>query len=378
MSTHGAAGRLRRTLLGLACGLVSAIAWAGEPCRVAFDMGSSGIRAGASNSSVTTRVDIDYLGPLWAGRGLAETVAPTIAALRDLSEQAEFAAACARVGGGFSAWRFALEQGAGELASTLARIRAESGVPVLVMPQGAEGAYGYFAARQLLGDRLTTSHVLDIGGGSLQIAGERTSFGAALGQKVWHRELCRAIRNSASSPCTLQPMSGDELALARTVLAEKLRGVGAALPETVTMTAISRPVTRGVLPAVERLAGKGAGPNGLRRSDITAAIDRITHLTPGETAELIGNPTTHGAYLLSDLLLVEGLMQATGGTYLYVTEIDLTNLPGLLADDRAFAWGRRYSCYLERLRRLGVDAYASDPASCADEDHQTQGTGSHE
>ena len=45
--------------------------------------------------------------------------------------------------------------------STNARIHAASAVAVLVIPQLQEGAYGYTGARQLLGDRLTTSHVLD-------------------------------------------------------------------------------------------------------------------------------------------------------------------------------------------------------------------------
>ena len=64
------------------------------------------------------------------------------------------------------------------------------------------------------------------------------------------------------------------------------------------------------------------------------------------------------------MLLVEGVLLATGGESLRVAEVDLTNLPGLLADDRAFAWEQRHGCYLERLQTLGLDAYASDPATC--------------
>jgi hypothetical protein len=71
------------------------------------------------------------------------------------------------------------------------------------------------------------------------------------------------------------------------------------------------------------------------------------------------------------MLLVEGLLQATGGEDLEVSEIDLTNLPGLLADDRAFAWRGHYDCYLQRLRQLGLAAYASDPESCGNEEFKT-------
>lgn len=354
----------RRIFSGLALALLAITAAAAEgPCRIAFDIGSSGIRAGADNSSVTARGDIDYLAPLWAGRNLEETVVPTIAALRELPEKAGFASECERVGGGFSAWRLAVAQGADQLAAILARIRSASGVAVLVIPQLKEGAYGYFGAHQQLGEGLRTSHVLDIGGGSLQISGALSAFGETLGQKVWHRHLCQEIRNSESAPCSLQPMTGDELAMARSLLAEKLAGIASALPEAVSMTAISRPVSRGVLPAVRKLvAGSGEG-NSFRRADLSSSIERLARLTPEEAAAELG-ASGHLAWLLSDMLLVEGVLQATGGETLQVAEIDLTNLPGLLADDQAYTWQKRYGCYLERLRSLGIDAYASDPASC--------------
>lgn len=353
----------RNFLAGLALAVLATTAAAEPPCRVAFDIGSSGIRAGADNSSVTARGDIDYLGPLWAGRNLEETVAPTITALRDLPEKAGFSKECERVGGGFSAWRLAIAKGADDLSLLLGRIWSASGVAVLVIPQLKEGAYGYFGARQLLGDGLKTTHVLDIGGGSLQIAGERTTFGETLGQKIWHRHLCREIRNSESTPCILQPMTGDELVIARTLLAEKLEGIASPLPEPVSMTAISRPVSRGVLPAVRKLAtGNGEGKS-FQRSELSSAIERLARLSLEETAAELGG-SGHLAWLLSDMLLVEGLLQATGGESLQVSEIDLTNLPGLLADDHAFAWREHYGCYLERLRNLGLDAYASDPATC--------------
>lgn len=358
------AARRHTIAAGLVFALFAASTAALAECRVAFDMGSSGIRAGASNSPATSRAEIDYLGPLWAGRGLDETLVPTIQALRELPIQAGFADECTRAAGGFSAWRLALQQDAGRLAAALRRIHAESGVALLVMPQVREGAYGFLGARQLLGDQLTTSHVLDIGGGSLQVAGERTAYGEPLGQKVVQRALCQEIRNSESTPCTLQPLTGDELAIARYLLREKLAGVAPALPETVTMTAISRPVSRGVAPAVARLSGEGAGPRGFRRAALSRAIEQIANLTQEETAAVVGSPAAYVAYLLSDMLLVEGLLQATGGEELQVAELDLTNLPGLLADDRLFDWAGHYGCYLDRLRDLGLDAYASDPASC--------------
>lgn len=313
---------------------------------------------------MTARADIDYLGPLWAGRGLEETLKPTMVSLVELPAKAGFDPACERVGGGFSAWRLALQSGGSDLAAILERLWSASGVAVLVIPQGQEGAYGYFGARQLLGPALESSHVLDIGGGSLQIAGAHTSFGEMLGQKIWHRHLCQEIRNSELAPCSLQPLTGDELAIARALLAEKLKDVAAALAGTVSMTAISRPVSRGVLPAVRKISGEADGRKGFQRAALSAAIERLARLSLEETAVELGGSSGHLAWLLSDMLLVEGLLQATGGEMLTVAEIDLTNIPGLLADDHAFNWGRHYGCYLVRLSSLGLDAYASDPATC--------------
>jgi len=353
----------RHALVGLACALSAVLAFAEAPCRVAFDMGSSGIRSGHAASSLTPRAGIDYLAPLWAGDGLEPVVAATINALRNLPEEGRFPENCARVGGGFSAWRLALQQDPGRLAAILAGIEAASGVAILVMPPLQEGAYGYYGARQLLGERLKTSHVLDIGGGSLQIAGERTAYGALLGQKIWHQQLCQEIRQ-ADAACPLQPLSEDELAVARALLAKKLAGVRSAIPERVTLTAISRTVSRGIRPVIERLDPANRTDGTLQGSAISAAIARVAGQTAAETRVLVDGTGANAAYLLSSLLLVEGVLSATDGALLQVAEIDLTNLPGLLADDHAFAWQQHYGCYLARLQTLGIDAYASDPATC--------------
>jgi hypothetical protein len=330
-------------------------------CRVVFDMGSSGIRAGASSSASVAHFDLDYLGPQWAGRSLDETIAPTIAALCGLPETAGFPAECTRVGGGFSAWRLALNNDPARLVGQLRRIQEESGVAVLVIPQSREGAYGYIGARRLLGDGLTTSHVLDIGGGSLQVAGEHSSWGDMLGQKAWQRRLCQEIRNSETAPCDLQPMTGDELAIARQLLEEPLAGL-AEIPKPVTLTAISRPVSRGVLPALQRLNGNDN--KFIERAALSAAIERVARLDPRESIAATGIPAPFSGWLLSDMLLVEGILQNLAVDRLDVAEIDLTNIPGLLADDQATAWSGHYRCYLQRLQETGINAYASDPASC--------------
>lgn len=357
--------RRARVVAGLlAFGLFSGLTVAADDCRVAFDMGSSGIRAGASNSGKTARAEIDFLTPLWAGRGLDETLPATISALNDLPRQAGFAADCQRMGGGFSAWRLAAAQDPLRLAAQLAEIYRSTGVAVLVIPQIREGSYGYRGAQQLLGDGLQTSHILDIGGGSLQVAGEQTTFGEPLGQKVWHRRLCIALGRSEPPACQLQPLTVAELFAVRTLAKAALQGVRPALGGPATMTAISRPVSRGVLPAVNRLIPRERDRHRLQAADLAQAIDLLAPRSADETAQAVDSKPAYVNFLLSDMLLVEGLLAATGSKELSVAEIDLTNLPGQLLDDQAFRWAERHDCYRERLVTQSVAAFDSDPASC--------------
>jgi hypothetical protein len=356
-------GRFSRTVSCLIIGLSSVCIFADESCRVAFDMGSSGIRGGTSNSDRTTSNHIDFLKLLHNQDGITQLAEPTIDTLRDLLEKGKFGANCDRIGGGFSVWRLASSKDSAMLALLLDRIEIATGVAVLVIPQSKEGTYAYFGARQLLGDNLATSHVLDIGGGSLQIAGEHTSSGEMLGQKLWHARLCQSIRNEDEINCKLQPLSAEELTIARTMLQTLLEPLVKSLPERMTLTAVSRPVTRGVKPAVDRQIAQKSKM--LQRVRLTAAINQLAGLSVEEVAlRLDDTAPIHTEYLLSDMLLVEGILDATGLESMNVEDINLTNVPGLLSDDHAYAWRRHYACYLARLRSLGEGAFESDTANC--------------
>lgn len=350
---------------------LAAVAQADEPCRIAFDMGSSGLRVGSDATPGVARADIDYLADLWADRHLDETVAATVAALRRLPDEAGLGRDCLRVGGGMSAWRLALTmETPAALATTLATLYAHGATAVLVIPQQVEGRYGHLAARRALGERLVTSHILDIGGGSLQVAGAVHSWGDALGQKVWHKLLCRELRQSAATPCALQPLSAAELLRARELAAWRLAELRPAVGAGASLTAISRPVSRGVFPALRRLQRAGALPEGavdgggFTVAALSAAVDHLAAVDRDQTAVAVAAAPAFAQYLLSDMLLVEGVLRATGAGRLEVAELDITNIPGLLSDDRAYAWAARYGCYLERLQTRGVAAYDSDPETC--------------
>lgn len=357
--------RFSRWLIGPAIALLSLLAHAETPCRVAFDLGSSGIRAGASDSPAKPHIDIDFLGPVWSGAGLSTLTTATTDALTQMSNQAGFKQECARVAGGFSAWRLALARNPDDLIQTLREVWRVASVPVIVIPPAVEGHYGYRGAKLALGEQLRTTHVLDIGGGSLQIAGESSSFGAPLGQKTWHRLLCQSLHGAdAAADCALQPMSAQDLARARQLFTPWVAQIQAALTGTVTLTAISRPVSRGIAPAIARLQGHSVAPSILRRSEITQSIAQLYRKTTDETSSQLALLPTHAQYLLSDLLLVEGLLQATKNDALRVAELDLSNVPGLLEDNTAYRWAEHYDCYLQQLRESGVNAYTSDPSSC--------------
>jgi hypothetical protein len=362
--------RLRVFAAWLLAGLCAACASVDEPCRVAFDMGSSGIRAGASDRAGDHSVKLDSLAILDA-RGIQALGAPTIAALRDLQAQGRFPQECRRVGAGFSVWRLALERNRSALVGVLEAIETSTGVAVLVLPQREEGHDAYVGARRLLGPALSTTHILDIGGGSLQIAGEHDSAGAALGQKIWHHDLCRQVRNADAATCPLQPMNAAELADARSHLARLLKPQLAGLPGNVSLTAISRPVTRGIKPAVDHLVPASRDSTTLKRDWISAAIEKVAGMSAAETTASLGFPPAFAQYLLSDMLLVEGILLGLDIESMNVAEAPAANVQGLLQDEHAFAWQRHYQCYLANLRQSGIDAYDLDPERCRMPDRPT-------
>lgn len=356
-----------RAVLGAYALVLSALALSlpvlAQDCRIAFDLGSSGIRAGSSlalTPAKPTRRNLDLLTPLWAGQGLRSQLPALTAALLELPAQAGWPARCARIGAGFSAWRLAWQKEAAALPELLGSLRARTGVAVFILPPLSEGQLAYRSAREVLGPALVTSHVLDIGGGSLQVAGQSSTFGADLGQKAWLQRLCAQL--SPGSPCTVQALSASALALARSLALEELKDLPAELGAGVSMTAITRPVTRGVLPALRALGQRREAS--VELDGLTAAIDALAKLEIGDLARTTGTAPAFAGYLLSDMLLLEALLKVTQAQELKVAEAEINNLPALLADERGYAWAQQYACYLDRLAQQGLAAYLSDPASC--------------
>lgn len=356
--------------------LLLPVAAAAEPagCTVGFDIGSSGIRVGASHDGRDGRVAIDYLADVWADGAIDATDDATVAALTRLGD-----GGCVQVAGAYSAWRLALErEGAARVADTLDKLHRQSGVAIFVIPQAVEGSYGYLGARRLLGPRLATPAILDIGGGSMQIASAQGGWGTALGQKAWRKLFCAEIKGNADSTCAPNPVGADAIARARAVLAPEVAEARAALGTGLRVTAVSAPVVRGIHPLLLALAGRHAiggrvDGAGFDRAAMDSAIAVLAEHDDGAILRLLGcaehdpAPLCSGRFaatMVTDMLLVRSFMEGLAIDRLEVAEADLTNVPGILADPRAAAWAAHYDCYVENLRQRGVDAFTASPQAC--------------
>lgn len=354
--------RLLKTVLCLVLGVLAVQARA-QDCRTAFDLGSSGVRAAASQSEGAPMLwrDLDLLSPLMEGRPFDALLPEVSAALRDLSQRVNASQTCLQLGGGFSAWRLAWRQDGAAMAQQLEALRTQTGVAVLVIPSDVEGRYGHASAQQALGPRLKTSHILDIGGGSMQVAGQDRSFGIELGQKSWFRLLCQRLERLAAS-CQLQPLQDGELQRVRALADELLRPLSVELG-TAQLTAISRPVTRGIQEAMRSLGL--AEPDSISLPKLSQAIEQLGGRQVSDRAHPPSHSTSlFAGYLVSDMLLVEAVMRAMNLATLALAETPINNLPALLRDERAFEWAKRHSCYLQRLRESGPRAYFLEPSDC--------------
>jgi hypothetical protein len=260
-------------------------------------------------------------------------------------------------------------------------LHARTGVAVFVMPQEVEGSYAYYAATQEMGARLVTPFVLDIGGGSMQFAARYTGWGAALGQKAWRKLFCTEIKGVASADCTANPAGADAISRAQRLLAPLVADARAKLGRGFTVTAVSAPVVRGIHPILAHLARQHPELRGHadeRGFDLVALNDAIARLAPLGDADMVDVldgcrrtataeatcPSRFVPTYVTDMLLLQAFMAGLDIRRVEVFEADLTNVPGILADERAIAWAGHYPCYLDRLRREGVGAYTTSPATC--------------
>ncbi|MBF0164035.1 MAG: hypothetical protein HQM01_05910 [Magnetococcales bacterium] len=353
-----------------------------EACRIGFDVGSSGIRMGPAKHPEKARIAIDYLGDVWPDHEINITVEPTIQAFRELPGKGGAPEGCLPVAGGYSAWRFALQKGdPALLVETLKKIHAQTGVPLFVIPQDVEGTHGHLAARQSLGEKLTTPFILDLGGGSVQIAGEQSGWGSDLGQKAWRKLFCEQVKKNKDPACSPNPVGDKAIEETLRLLQPRFEDAVKAVGTELNITAISAPVVKTLHPVLKYLADErqaipsgGVDDRGFDRATLLDAIGLLQEMDDTGLNRLLNDPLTHPgqpvcdvkylATLVTDMLLIHAIMENLEIQRMEVAFASITNVPGLIADPRAEAWRARYPCYLEKLLLLGVDAYKADPASC--------------
>ncbi|MBF0415156.1 MAG: hypothetical protein HQL79_05245 [Magnetococcales bacterium] len=366
--------------------MVPGLAHAQEPtCRIGFDVGSTGIRVGALDTTHSAKAAIDYLADVWADAIPDATLTDTIQALSNLPREAGLPGACTAIAGGFSAWRYAMASGKpSRVTAILHRIHQKTGVPFFIIPQEVEGRYGYEATQNILKNELTTPWILDIGGGSFEIAGANATWGSDLGSKSWQRLFCSRIRGVQPPDCSVTPLSPADIHTAHTLLDEYLHK-GKAIPQAILqshqpVTAISPPLLKGIYPALRCLEASHLLLQGHvdgHGFDATALHEAIQHLqakTPTELTQWLDACTRnkdlppcspkYSGTLLTNMLLVQAIMDILTIPRVEVAAADINNVTGLLTDDTLRQWSTHYSCYLERLAKQGVDAYLTDPQSC--------------
>ncbi|MBF0126462.1 MAG: hypothetical protein HQM02_04540 [Magnetococcales bacterium] len=367
-------------LLGMGVLCAAPVGLAEERCRVGFDVGSSGVRVGSPDSDRTARIKVDYLGDVWSDNRINLSNEDSIAAFRNLPVEIG-KSGCLSVAGGYSAWRYAMEKGnPADVAATLATFQERSGVYFFVIPQEVEGSYGHFAAKQLLGEGLRTPFILDIGGGSLQIAGQQDGWGAPLGQKSWRKLFCEQAKQASDPDCAPNPVGKGAMERAAVILAPLVAEARAKLGGGIGVTAVSSMVVKEIFPILRQLASDnreiraGVHESGFTRQALAAAIRLLAEQDDARILQTLnacrgsdGQPICNDHFVanfVSDMLLLHTLLDGLAIDRIQVGAADITNIPGILADTRPVTWSNHYPCYLNRLQSIGVQAFSSDPTTC--------------
>ncbi|AOS64869.1 Ppx/GppA phosphatase family protein [Actinoalloteichus hymeniacidonis] len=186
-------------------------------------------------------------------------------------------------------------------------IRAQSGIDLAFLRPEDEARLSYFAARRWYGWSYDQLALIDIGGGTMEVAlgvGEEPSLAASL--PLGAARLTREFLSGAPSSIQLQSLT----AHVREALERALRGPRRRLDGRTRFVGGSK-----ILTQLYRLASGAGGddtPRPLLRSDLQRWIPPLARLEPRHRAVLPGVSSSRSAQILAGAVVAEAAMELLG------------------------------------------------------------------
>ncbi|MDC2946348.1 Ppx/GppA family phosphatase [Streptomyces heilongjiangensis] len=233
-------------------------------------------------------------------------------AVRQLSEAVAAAARTAERWGAMAPLAFAtaVVRSAPNCRDVLRAVREETGVRLCTLPGEVEAELTFLGARRWMGWRSGPLALLDIGGGSLEVAfgrGRLPDFVASL--PLGAGRLTHEFFDGQGSP------SPDSVKALRRKVRHQLRDVAARIRWEGPRTAVA---TSRTFQQLARLCGASPGRHGpfverkLRRADLARAIDRLAALPAAERSTLPGISAPRAAQSLAGAVVGHTTMKLTG------------------------------------------------------------------
>ncbi len=209
------------------------------------------------------------------------------------------------------AFATAVVRGAPNRREVLRTVHARTGVPLCTLPGEVEAELTFLGARRWMGWRAGPLALLDIGGGSLEVAfgrGRMPGFVASLplgAARLTHEYL--AGGRDAAAP--------EQVRALRRGVRHQLRDVAARIRWEGPRTAVA---TSRTFQQLARLCGAAPGRHGpfverrLRCSDLGDAVERLAALPAAERARLPGISAPRSAQSLAGAVVGHTAMKLTG------------------------------------------------------------------
>ncbi|MFF3487900.1 Ppx/GppA family phosphatase [Streptomyces sp. NPDC002701] len=208
------------------------------------------------------------------------------------------------------AFATAIVRDAPNRSEVLGRIAAEAGVPLHVLPGEVEAELTFLAARRWMGWRAGPLALLDIGGGSLEVAFGRSRLpDFAISLPLGANRLTREFFRSQDPP------SPHRTRLLRRHVRHQLRDVAARIRWEAPRTAV---VTSRVFQQLGRLCGAAPGrsgpftPRSMTRADLGRAVQQLAALPAAERALLPGISLARAPQSLAGAIVAHTTMKLMG------------------------------------------------------------------